>query len=219
MGTPLDALCPETKITHDGVFECASSATVGPHSRGVANSPSLMKFQLGPQGGWGCPTVSIWGCFIDDSEIGIGEREVRRELRELDDAGNYVAVGIVEQRACGGVVDDAVVGVGGRRSDPEGAGRKRARGGQRREVGVLHADRIGRDIVIGDGVQTAKRRVEQKEVVAAATRQGIVAAPAGDEVGAGISVDGVGISFPYWLMAVAGVNAYMFSTDAPALRG
>ena len=84
------------------------------------------------------------------------------------------AVAVVEQRAGGAVVDDAVVGILRGGADHELAGRDVAEAERAREDRLVQQDRVVRHVEVGDAVDIGRgieRRVEQERVLSAEAGQ------------------------------------------------
>ncbi len=139
----------------------------------------------------------------DDLEVTCGERcRAGCERRELDRRLGAGAVGIEQQRASGGIVEDPVARIGRGAAEPEGAGRERA-AGQALEHPIVEQDpvRPARERFQPVDIAGAERRVEHEpvaslaaveRVVAEAAPQRVVARSAAQHVGGGIAGEDIG---------------------------
>lgn len=137
------------------------------------------------------------------NEVGVGQREPRSQRRELHRRACAIAVSVIVERACGRIIDDAVVCIGCGRANHEGV-RSECAGGDSVEDKAAQLNRIGRNVEITDSVDVAAvERVGKHKcvrVVAAVKRVGaetavefVNAIATVQDVIAAIAVDGVSI--------------------------
>lgn len=114
-------------------------------------------------------------------EVGAADRGEIGQRRELDRRSGSTSVGIEGQRAGGGVVDDAIVGID-RAAVVERFGGQRA-GGEAGEDRVVEMEGVGSGIEVHDDVDaTVQRRIEDNGVVAFAAQSNVGAEPAIEDV-------------------------------------
>src|SRR5205085_376860 len=130
----------------------------------------------------------------DHHEVTGRQGRAAAERGELHGRAGAIAIGVIEEGAGGGVIDDPVVAIGRRRAGDERPGAERAHWSDPYEHRIVQQDlvRAGDEADNRVDIAGAKGSGELKAVGAAEPSKDIVAALAVEDIGAVIAVDRIG---------------------------